>query len=149
MNHAGRRIGSIFHVTVAALLVAACGSSPDAGEETAASMSPTPPSESTISPSDMTDQQRPPNRLMIDVSIEGGNVTPTNAQLQGKVGEPIIVRVNSDAVDELHVHSVPDHTFPIKAAPGQQFQFTVDVPGNVEIELHDLHRVIASVQVQP
>ncbi|WP_371287052.1 hypothetical protein [Mycobacterium sp. PS03-16] len=136
-------------MTVAALLVAACGSSQDVGEETAASMSPTPPSESTISPSDMTDQQQPPNRLTIDVSIQGGNVTPTNAELQGKVGEPIVVRVNSDAADELHVHSVPDHTFPIEAKPGQQFQFTVDVPGNVEIELHDLHRVIASVQVQP
>ena len=130
-------------VTAAALLVAACGGSQDGGEA-----APPSPSASTISPSEMTDQQRPADRLTIDISIEGGNVTPTNARLQGKLGEPIVLRVNSDGADELHVHSVPEHTFRVEPTPGQMFQFTVDVPGNVDIELHDLNRVIASVQVQ-
>jgi len=133
-------------VTAAALLVAACGGSQQEGGDTSAA-SPS-ASASTISPSDMTDQQQPPNRLTIDVTIQGGNVTPTNAALQGKVGEPIVLRVNSDVADELHVHSVPDHTFPVEAKPNQQFQFTVEVPGNVEIELHDMNRVVASVQVR-
>lgn len=130
-------------VTAAALLVAACGGSQDGGEA-----APPSPSASTISPSEMTDQQRPVDRLTIDISIEGGNVTPTNARLPGKLGEPIVLRVNSDAADELHVHSIPEHTFRVEPKPGQMFQFTVDVPGNVDIELHDLNRVIASVQVQ-
>lgn len=130
-------------VTAAALLVAACGGSQNGGEA-----APPSPSASTISPSEMTDQQRPADRLTIDISIEGGNVTPTNARLPGKLGEPIVLRVNSDAADELHVHSIPEHTFRVEPKPGQMFQFTVDVPGNVDIELHDLNRVIASVQVQ-
>ena len=130
-------------VTAAALLVAACGGSQDGGEA-----APPSPSASTISPLEMTDQQRPADRLTIDISIEGGNVTPTNARLPGKLGEPIVLRVNSDAADELHVHSIPEHTFRVEPKPGQMFQFTVDVPGNVDIELHDLNRVIASVQVQ-
>lgn len=96
----------------------------------------------------MTDQQQAPNRLVIDVTIKGGEVTPTNTSLQSKVKEPIVVRVNSDVADELHVHSVPDHTFKIEPRTGQQFQFTVDVPGKVDIELHQLNRTIASVQVQ-
>ena len=96
----------------------------------------------------MTDQQQAPNRLLIDVTIKGGEVTPTNEQLQGKVGDPIVVRVNSDAADELHVHSNPEHTFKIEPRNGQQFQFTVDVPGTVDIELHQLGRTVASVQVQ-
>ncbi|MGE2716116.1 hypothetical protein ACQI4L_18855 [Mycolicibacterium litorale] len=143
MTPTARRSGSILIMTAAALVVAACGGSPDGGEASSPS-----PTASTISPSDMTDQQRPTDRLTIDISIEGGNVTPTNARLQGKVGEPIVLRVNSDAADELHVHSVPEHTFRVDPKAGQMFQFTVDVPGNVEIELHELHRVIASVQVQ-
>ncbi|MBO0679867.1 hypothetical protein JRC04_20560 [Mycolicibacterium sp. S2-37] len=136
-------------LTTAALLVAACGGSQNGGE-TSSDASPSAGSSqaSTVSPSDMTDQQQPPNRLTIDVTIAGGQVTPTNARFQGRVGEPIVLRVTSDATDELHVHSVPDHTFPVEAKPNQQFQFTVEVPGNVEIELHDLHRVVASVQVQ-
>lgn len=134
-------------MTAAALLAAACGGGNsheghDSGSAAAG------PSASTINPSDMTDQQQPPNRLTIDVTIAGGNVTPTNARLQGKVGEPIVVNVTSDAADQLHVHSVPDHEFAVEARPNQRFQFTVDVPGNVEIELHELNRVVASVQVQ-
>lgn len=124
-----------------ALLTAACGGSPDSESGSA------PTNSSTVNPSE--DMQRPPDRLSIDISIEGGNVTPTNAQLQGKVNEPIVMRVNSDAADELHVHSVPEHTFQVEPLDGQQFEFTVDVPGNVEIELHDLNRVVATVQVQP
>lgn len=130
-------------VTAAALLIAACGGSKDNGEASGPS-----PSTSTVSPSAGAEQPSPTDRLTIDISIEGGNVTPTNARLQGKVGEPIVLRVNSDAADELHVHSVPEHTFKVEPKSGQMFQFTVDVPGNVEIELHDLNRVIAGVQVQ-
>lgn len=136
----------IILATAAALLAAGCGGSDKS--KTAESATPATPSVTTVNPSDMTNQQQAPTRLVIDVTIKGGEVTPTNASLQGKVKEPIVVRVNSDATDELHVHSVPDHTFKIEPRAGQQFQFTVDVPGTVEIELHQLNRTIASVQVQ-
>lgn len=129
-------------VTAATLLTAGCGGSQNTDSEAGS------PQQSAPGVTDMPDQQRPADRLTIDVTIEGGKVDPTNAQIQGKVGEPIVLRVNSDAADELHVHSVPEHTFKVAPKPGQQFQFTVDVPGNVEIELHELNRVIATVQVQ-
>jgi hypothetical protein len=87
--------------------------------------------------------------LNLDVTIAKGQVTPTNATLQAKVNQPITLRVTSDATDELHVHSTPDHKFPVAAAPNQTFQFSVGVPGNVEVELHHLDRTIATIQVQP
>lgn len=137
---------TIVLAAAAALLAAGCGGS-DKAENAEASTSTT-PSVTTVAPSDMTNQQSPPNRLVIDVTIKGGEVTPTNAQLQGKVKNPIVIRVNSDAADELHVHSVPEHTFKIEPKAGQQFQFTVDVPGTVDVELHQLNRTVASIQVQ-
>lgn len=85
----------------------------------------------------------------IDVTIANGQVTPTNATLHARVHQPITVRVTSDAPDELHVHSTPDHKFAVAAAPNQTFQFSADVPGNVEVELHHLDRTIATIQVQP
>ena len=91
----------------------------------------------------------PPQGLTVDVTIANGQVTPTNATLQSKVREQITLRVTSDATDELHVHSTPDHKFQVAAAPNQTFQFSVDVPGNVEVELHHLNRTIATIQVQP
>lgn len=144
----GKWCRTLTTATAAALLLAGCGGSgggEQGGETSAASAA---PSASTVSPSDMTDQQQAPERVTLDVKITGGDVTPTNAALQAKVGQPIVIRVDSDAADELHVHSVPEHTFPIEAKPGQQFQFTVDVPGNVDVELHDVHKVVATIQVQ-
>ncbi len=96
-----------------------------------------------------TPSQAPPDALDINVTIAHGQVTPTNADLQARVKQPITLRVTSDVTDELHVHSTPDHKFPVAAAPNQTFQFSVDVPGDVEIELHHLNRTIATIQVQP
>jgi heme/copper-type cytochrome/quinol oxidase subunit 2 len=90
-----------------------------------------------------------PGDLTVNVTIADRQVTPANATLQAKVGRPITFHVTSDATDELHVHSVPDHKFEIAAAPNQTFQFTVDVPGSVEVELHHLDRTIATIQVRP
>lgn len=86
--------------------------------------------------------------LTIDVTIANEQVTPTNATLQAKVHQQITLHVTSDAADELHVHSTPDHKFQVAAAPNQTFGFAVDVPGNVAVELHHLDRTIATIQVQ-
>ena len=126
----------------AALLVAGCSSSefPSDSEAT--------PSVTTVNPSDMTDQQAAPDRLVVDVKIQGGNVTPTNAQLKAGVNEPIVFNVDSDAADELHVHSNPEHSYKIEAKAGQSYQFTVAVPGKVDVELHDLNKTVATITVQ-
>jgi hypothetical protein len=129
-------------LAAAALITAGCGGS-DGGESTPPSTQP-----STVSPLDMSNEQAPPNRLVIDVTINAGNVTPTNEQLQAAVKQQIIIRVNSDAADQLHVHSTPEHTFNVEAKPAQSFQFTVDVPGRVDVELHQLKKTIAAIQVQ-
>ena len=85
----------------------------------------------------------------MDINIAGGVVAPTNGQAQGKVGKPIVLKVGSDVSDSLHVHSVPEHTFQVEPRPDQEFEFTVDVPGQVDIELHDLNRTVVTIQVRP
>jgi len=96
----------------------------------------------------MSNEQAPPTRLSFDVDIKDGKVTPTNQQLQAGVKEQIIIHINSDAADELHVDSTPEHKFNVEAKPMQTFQFTVDVPGKVDVELHNLNKTIATVTVQ-
>lgn len=85
----------------------------------------------------------------LDITIAGGTVTPTNAQLDAAVGQPITLTVTSDAADELHVHAVPEASFEVQPGADQTFEFTVDVPGRVEVELHELHRTVVTVQVRP
>ncbi|MGA7131684.1 MAG: hypothetical protein WBZ15_04960 [Mycobacterium sp.] len=87
--------------------------------------------------------------LSVNVTIAHGEVTPANATLQATVHQPITLHVTSDAADELHVHSVPDHKFQVAVAANQTFQFIVDVPGNVDVELHHLDRTVATIQVRP
>jgi hypothetical protein len=130
--------------TAAALITAGCGGS--TGSESATTPSGSAPA-STGAPQ-MSDEQNPPTRLVIDVTIKGGEVTPTNAQFHSAAKDPIVVRINSDVADQLHVHSNPEHTFNVEPKNGQSFQFTVDVPGKVDIELHQLNKTIATVTVQ-
>jgi hypothetical protein len=132
-------------LTAAALITAGCGgsNSSDSASGSASSSQP-----STVSPSDMSNEQAPPARLVIDVTIKDGKVTPTNAQLQSGVNEQIVVRVNSDAADELHVNSTPEHSFTVEAKPMQSFQFSVGAPAKFDVQLNKLNQTIATVQVQ-
>nr|WP_328660551.1 hypothetical protein [Nocardia salmonicida] len=84
----------------------------------------------------------------IDIRIANGAVSPTNTRTEAQVGQRIVLRVDSDATDELHIHSAPAHTFPVAAASDQEFDFTVTVPGQVEIELHQLGRTVTTLLVR-
>ena len=128
-------------LTAAALITAGCAGSKS--ESTPAA-----PAEATVSASDMSDVQAPPERLTVDISVTGDQVTPVNEQLQAKVNQAIIIKVTSDTEDELHVHSNPEHTFAVKPGPPQSFQFTVAVPGRVDVELHKSGKTVATIAVQ-
>lgn len=90
-----------------------------------------------------------PSGPMLMVTIAAGKASPTNAALSAHVGQPIAVHVTSDAADELHVHSTPDHEFAIAPAPNQTFTFTINEPGKVEVELHHLDQTVATIDVTP
>jgi predicted dinucleotide-binding enzyme len=132
-------------LAAAAVITAGCGGSNTSQHASGTASSSQP---SIVNPSDMSNNQAPPTQLVIEVTIRAGNVTPTNEQLQAAVNEQIIVKINSDADDELHVHSTPDHTFKVDPKSGQSFQFTVSVPGNVDVELHKANKTIATIAVQ-
>jgi plastocyanin len=130
---------------LAVWLTAGCGGATSTSGSSSANAQGT----SSATSSSTAAQQPQPAAASFDVTIAHGEVTPSNATWQAKVGQPITVRVTSDAPDELHVHSSPDHEFEVAAAANQTFSFTVDVPGSVEIELHKLDRTVATLQVQP
>lgn len=133
-------------MAMAAVVAAGCGSGPatsagsSAGETAATSSArasaPAPPAGPSAGP-------------VIDVTIAAGGVTPTNAQAEAVVGQPIALKVSSDAADSIHVHSIPEHVFDVQPQPGQRFEFTVQVPGSVDVELHDLNRTIVTIAVRP
>lgn len=94
------------------------------------------------------DAPEPTDGTTIDVVIEDGTITPTGGRVEAEVGEPVTLRVDSDASDEIHVHSDPEHEFAVVPGPDQSFTFTVDVPGQVAVESHELDRTVVQLLVR-
>lgn len=138
------KAGLVLGVLVSAVAVAGCGSPPA-----------TPPAESSsestaaATPPAAEPAQSPAAGPVVNITIAGGTVTPTNAEVEARVGQPIVLEVSSDATDSLHVHSVPERVFDVQPRAGQRFEFTVDIPGRVDVELHDLNRTVVTFAVTP
>ncbi|MGQ9347077.1 hypothetical protein [Mycolicibacterium gilvum] len=131
-------------IGAAVVMAAGCGSPPQStsGSTSAA------PSPSAQAPGG-TPSASAESGTVIDISISDGVATPTNAEAQAVAGQPIVLMVSSDAVDSLHVHSVPENVFDVAATPDQRFEFTVNIPGRVAVELHDLHVTVVTIEVRP
>ncbi len=132
-------------IGAAAVVMAACGSPPSSTDASSASPATSAQPVATTSPTSASAEAG----TVIDVTVANGTVTPMNAETQAVAGQPIVLQVTSDAVDSLHVHSVPEHVFEVAATSGQRFEFTVDIPGRVAVELHDLHVTVVTIEVRP
>ena len=138
------KAGVVLGVIVAAVAVAGCGSPPATppGASSIESTAATTPPASKSSPGAATGP-------VVNVTIAGGTVTPTNAEVEAEVGAPIVLEVSSDAADSIHVHSIPERVFDVQPQPGQRFEFTVGIPGRVDVELHELNRTVVTFTVRP
>ena len=89
--------------------------------------------------------------VVVEITIEGGEVSPVGEEVEARVGQPIELRVTSDTADELHVHSDPEEEFDVEPDPiaDQVFTFTVEVPGQLEVESHEAGVTIVTLVVQP
>jgi hypothetical protein len=87
--------------------------------------------------------------VVLDVTIFNGKVSPRGARLNLKVGERLTLSIRSDSDEEIHIHSEPEQEVPVKAGQQQRVTFTVDRPGKVAIEVHDLHAVVAELLIRP
>ena len=138
------KAGLLLGVLVSTVAVAGCGSPP-------ATPSAVPSSESVAAATSSAVESPPAPAAgpVVNVTIAAGTVTPTNAEVDAGVGQPIVLLVSSDATDSLHVHSIPERVFDVQPRAGQRFEFTVDIPGRVDVELHDLNRTVVTFAVTP
>lgn len=87
--------------------------------------------------------------IEVEVEIEDGTTTPAGRRITVEPGQTIRLEVDSDMVDELHLHADPEQTFAVKAADEQEFEFAIDTPGVYELESHETGNQVISIQVQP
>ncbi|CAN5794274.1 hypothetical protein BH20ACT6_BH20ACT6_16000 [soil metagenome] len=88
--------------------------------------------------------------VVVDIVVAGGDVTPAGKQVEVRVGQRVELRVDSDAADELHVHSAPEEQeFEVRAAANQTFELVPEQPGQFDIELHQSGTLVAQLVARP
>ncbi|MGH3355813.1 MAG: hypothetical protein ACRDOJ_07930 [Nocardioidaceae bacterium] len=121
---------------VSALTLTGCGGSAEEGSATE-------PSPTQQTPADA-------GAVEVEVEIEDGRVSPAGERVDVRLGQTIRLVVDSDAADEIHVHSTPEHSFRVPAgADDKVFEFALRQPGVVEAELHELGDVVVTFAARP
>jgi Cupredoxin-like domain len=115
-----------------AITLAGCGSGDDSSGSSSATRS-------TSAPAASTGPSAPSAAgTSIDVTIAGGEVTPDpSRRVEVKTGDRIHLTVTSDTADEIHVHGY-DIEKEVSAGGTITIDFTADIPGQFEVEAHEL-----------
>ena len=143
------RSGLIGLVAATALLVTACGTDePDASDEpTPAETSAAAEPSATEPPSATAAPAKKPAGTSIDITLEGDSVDPDGVEKKVKAGEPITLHIVADKAGELHVHSSPEQVIRYPAGTTDK-KLTIDRPGIVEVEAHELDQLIVLLEVR-
>ena len=148
------RLAPLATILLLALGVTACGDDAASEPETDSSpttSAPSSPSESagesaTSTPGDST-QTPEAARPTIEITFEGGTVTPNGARVAVPMGQEIDLVITADRPGELHVHSTPEQELSYGAGTST-LPLVIDQPGIVEVESHDPALVIVQLEVR-
>ncbi|MEX1004640.1 MAG: hypothetical protein WD990_04505 [Acidimicrobiia bacterium] len=140
-----------------ALVLAACGgetasttaeatTTTSLGETTttAAASTTTTAAVTTTTVAETTTTTQAPDPYTFEIVIEGSTVTG-GGRLSVPVGETVTLRFTSDVADEIHIHGY-DLYVDLEPGVAAEVSFPADIPGTVEIETHNDHREIASLE---
>lgn len=140
---------------VACLGLAACGGPADPDAAPSASPSPTAASSAAVPASPATTGSAgpsadPANRVVVDITIAGGQVRPSGEKVDVAVGQEVQLNVTSDVDDEIHAHTdtADGYALEVKAGVPATGRFTVDSAGSFEVESHDLEKIIVILNVR-
>jgi hypothetical protein len=85
---------------------------------------------------------------VIEVTIEGESVTPNGERVEVAVGQQVDLEVTADAPGEIHVHSSPEQELEYEAGTHTVTIEGIDKPGTVDVESHNLDKVIVQLEVR-
>jgi hypothetical protein len=129
---------------VSGLLLTGCsddGSTQDGGAAASSS-----PSASLTSSETASESPTENTGTTVDITFKDGKVTPNGDRVKAKLGEPITLDITADTAGEIHVHSTPEQEIEYDAGTSSK-KLTIDKPGIVDVESHDLAQVIVQLQV--
>lgn len=146
------RSGLVGLLTAICLVVSACGS-----DDPGATDQPTAPDSSatlstdesspTDQPSATATKPKDTSGTTIDITFKGDRVDPNGVERRVKAGKPLTLHIVADKPGELHIHSSPEQEREYPAGTSDQ-KLTIDQPGVVEVESHDLDTLIVQLEVR-
>ena len=83
----------------------------------------------------------------ITVTINGNEVTPNGDRIEVDAGQDVELDVTADKPGEIHVHSTPEQELEYKEGKSTLTIKNLDQPGTVDVEVHDLDKVIVQLEV--
>lgn len=150
--HAGRwRSRAAVPIVAAVMMAASCGSDGSDGDvglddaagppTTTVDDLPGPPT--TAGESTTT---TPAGATRIEVTVRGGAVVGGAGRERVALDEPVVVVVDADVADEVHVHGY-DLTAPVAPGAPAELQLSPDIPGVFEVELEARGLVLLRLEV--
>ena len=88
--------------------------------------------------------------VTITITEKSGKISPDDGHIvKVDKGQPVQIVVTTDAADEIHVHSIPEHEFEVKAGAHDDKlpAFSISTPGRFVIESHGLNVTLVTLQV--
>ena len=105
------------------------------------------PSDAGSSPSDAGSSSPAADNPVIDVTFAGDTVTPNGDRVKVGTGQDITLNVTADAPGEIHVHSTPEQELEYDAGTSTLTIVGIDQPGIVDVESHNLEKIIVQLEV--
>jgi hypothetical protein len=88
--------------------------------------------------------------VTVTITEKNGAISPDDGHVVDvHKGQKVQLVVTTDADDEIHVHSIPEHEFEVKAGASAEKlpPFSITTPGRFIIESHGLDVTLVTLQV--
>lgn len=82
----------------------------------------------------------------ISLTYAKGEITGDTGRVPVRLGSKVRIVVTSDVAEELHLH-VYDVVKPVTPGIPTELLFTADVPGQIELELHDARKALVRLVI--
>jgi hypothetical protein len=92
----------------------------------------------------------PARPVTVTITEKDGKITPDDGHIVDvHKGQKVQIVVSTDTADEIHVHSVPEHEFEVKAGASAErlAPFSISTPGRFVVESHGLGITLVTLQV--
>ncbi|MCW2771321.1 MAG: hypothetical protein JWR27_2754 [Aeromicrobium sp.] len=86
---------------------------------------------------------------IVEIVIKDGKVSPRGDRVEVKAGQKVTLAITSDAHEQIHVHSEPEHEYEVGPGDTVTKSFTIETPGQVAVEAHHLDATIVQLVVRP